>query len=235
MSLSNLTALVTGASKGIGAAVCRALAEEGATVFAMARSANLLADLEERSGCHPIVGDVTREADLARAVDVVSAESGGPPDLVVSSAGVFDLAPLAETPTEVLDRNLDVNLRGAFLLVRAVLPGMLERGSGLIVTVGSVAGRTAFPGNAAYSASKFGVRGMHEVLLEEIRGSGVRATLLEPGACDTPIWDDLEPDAREDLPDRGQMLRPRDVAEAVVFLASRPADVQVPLLLVQRA
>jgi NADP-dependent 3-hydroxy acid dehydrogenase YdfG len=112
---------------------------------------------------------------------------------------------------------------------------MLERGDGLIVNVGSVAGRKAFPGNAAYSASKFGVRGFHEVLLEETRGTGVRATLLEPAATDTSLWDALDPDADPGLPNRDAMLTPDDVAEAVLFVATRPPHVRIPVLQIERA
>jgi NADP-dependent 3-hydroxy acid dehydrogenase YdfG len=97
-----------------------------------------------------------------------------------------------------------------------------------------VAGRKAFPGNAAYSASKFGVRGFHEVLLEELRGTGVRATLVEPAATDTPIWDPMDPDADPNLPPREAMLRPEDVAEAVSFVVTRPEGVQIPFLPIER-
>ena len=111
---------------------------------------------------------------------------------------------------------------------------MLTRGSGNIVTVGSVAGHQPFPGNAAYSASKFGVRGMHEVLSEELRGTGVRATLVEPGATDTSIWDAYGPDERADLPSRAAMLSVDDVTEAVLFAATRPAGVRIPLLRIEK-
>ena len=114
-------------------------------------------------------------------------------DVLVNAAGVFDLAPVTDTSDAVLNRNLDANLKGAFNVTRAFLPAMLAAGSGLVIQVGSVAGWRAFPENGAYSASKYGLRGFHEVLLEEIRGTGVRACLLEPGAVDTPIWDPLAP------------------------------------------
>jgi NADP-dependent 3-hydroxy acid dehydrogenase YdfG len=133
------------------------------------------------------------------------------------------------------DDHMAVNLRGTFLVVRALLPAMLGRGDGLFVNVGSVAGRRAFAGNASYSASKFGVRGFHEVLLEEIRGTGVRATLLEPAATDTPLWDVVNRAASPGLPERSAMLDPDDVAEAVLFVATRPATVRIPLLQIERA
>ena len=159
---------------------------------------------------------------------------GGPPDLVVNAAGVFDMATMADTSIELFDRALGANLRGPFLVIRALLPAMLTRGSGSIITVGSVAGHQALPGNSAYAASKFGVRGMHDVLSEELRGTGVRATLVEPGATDTSIWDAYRPDERADLPSRSAMLSVDDVAEAVLFAATRPAGVRVPLLRIER-
>ncbi|MDH3424228.1 MAG: SDR family NAD(P)-dependent oxidoreductase, partial [Gemmatimonadota bacterium] len=115
-----------------------------------------------------------------------------------------------------------------------VLPGMLERGSGTVVSIGSVAGRKAFPGNAAYSASKYGLRGLHEVLVEELRGTGVRATLVEPAATDTELWDPLDPEQNPELPSRTDMLRPEDVADAVLFAVTRPEGVIVPVLQVER-
>jgi NADP-dependent 3-hydroxy acid dehydrogenase YdfG len=153
----------------------------------------------------------------------------------VNAAGVFGVEPLASETLSAFEAALAVNVRAPFIALRALLPGMLERGSGLFVNVGSVAGRNAFPGNGAYSASKFGLRGLHEVLLEEIRGTGVRATLLEPAATDTELWDPLDPDGDPGLPSRADMLRPEDVAEAVVFLATRPDHVRIPLLQIERA
>ena len=111
---------------------------------------------------------------------------------------------------------------------------MLERGSGHIVNVGSVAGRLAIPGNGAYSASKFGLRGLHAVLAQELRGTGVRCTLVEPAATDTALWDALNPDARSDLPRRGEMLRPEDVARAVLFAVTQPRGVELSHLAIRR-
>lgn len=227
--LAGRSALIAGASRGIGAAVARELAGAGARTTLLARSTETLEAVARETGGRALPADLSDASSVEDAVQRL-VDGGGGPDVVVNAAGVFDLAPLHDTDLETLDRNLGVNLRGAFLLVRAVLPAMLERGNGLIVNVGSVAGRKALPGNAAYSASKYGLRGMHEVLLEEIRGTGVRATLVEPGAVDTGIWDSLEPDDEPDLPSRDEMLEPRDVAEAVRFVATRGGDVQIPVL-----
>lgn len=228
-SLDGRCALVAGASRGIGAASARALAAAGARTVLLARSADALEELATELDGRALPADLSKEESLGPALERLGDEEGVP-DVVVNAAGVFDLSPLAETSTAVLDRNLEVNLRGAFLLLRGILPGMLERGSGTIVNVGSVAGRKALPGNAAYSASKFGLRGVHEVLQEEIRGTGVRATLVESGAVDTGIWDPMEPDARPELPSRHEMLGPEQVAEAIVFAATRPAGVRIPVL-----
>ncbi len=228
------TALVTGATGGIGEAIVRRLAADGFRVFAGGRRRQRLERLAADVGAVALPFDVTSATEAAGARTVVEGETGGLA-LLVNAAGVFDLAPVTDTSDAVLNRNLDANLKGAFNVTRAFLPAMLAAGSGLVIQVGSVAGWRAFPGNGAYSASKYGLRGFHEVLLEEIRGTGVRACLLEPGAVDTPIWDPLAPDSSPDLPGRGQMLRPDDVAHAVGFVAGLPAAVTVPLLRIERA
>ena len=225
---------VTGASRGIGAAIARSLAADEHRLVIGARSRDRLERLAEELGGTAVVVDVNDSRSVANAVDGVRDALGRAPDVLVNCAGVFDIAPLAATSDEALDRNLNANLRGPFLLTRAVLGDMLERGSGLVVNIGSVAGRQAFPGNAAYSASKFGLRGMHEVLLEEVRGTGVRATLIEPGAVDTEIWDPMRPDEDPGLPARADMLAASDVAEAVRFVVSRPSHVQIPLVQIAR-
>lgn len=233
--LQGRTALVTGASRGIGARVAERLAGAGARVWLLARSPTALAEVAARIGGKALVADVADAASLHGALDRFRHDAGGPPDIVVNAAGVFALAPVTRTTAESLDEQLAVNLRGTFLVVRALLPAMLERGSGLIVNVGSIAGRKAFVGNAAYSASKFGLRGFHEVLVEEVCGTGVRATLLEPSATDTSLWDSVDPDSDRTLPGRGSMLAPDDVAEVVLFVATRPDCVRIPLLQIERA
>jgi NAD(P)-dependent dehydrogenase (short-subunit alcohol dehydrogenase family) len=234
-ALAGQTALVTGASTGIGRAVAIALARTGAKVGVVGRTEAELKALSERIGGWALPCDVTDAAALHRTTARFEELAGGPPDLVVASAGVFSLAPAESLTVEELDRHLDVNLRGAILTVREVLPGLLRTGRGTLILVGSVGGRRGLRGNAAYAASKFGLRGFHEVLLTELKGSGVRTTLLEPAATDTPIWDPLDPDRDPKLPNRGDMLRPEDVAETVIFVATRPSGVQIPYLPIERA
>lgn len=231
--LRGRTALVTGGSKGIGLATAHALAAEGARIHVMSRDPSPAAAVCAESGGDLWAVDLADDAEVWVTIDAFVDATGGAPDIVVNSAGAFDVAPLKDTSVATFDRQIEVNLRGAFLIVRAVLPAMLDRGSGDLVQVGSVAGRRAFPSNGAYSASKYGLRGLHEVLLEEIRGSGVRATLMEPAATDTGLWDPLDPDSDPNLPDRNGMLRPSDVAEAIRFVVTRPRHVRVPLLQIE--
>jgi len=229
------SALVTGASRGVGACIAGRLSAAGARVWALARSLDALEALAARTEATALPADLTDDASVWDAMERLQDALGGAPDLVVNAAGVFSLAPCAEETVRSFDRHLAVNLRGPFLVIRSLLPAMLERGSGLIVNIGSVAGRRPLPGNTAYSASKYGLRGLHEVLLEEIRGSGVRATLLEPAATDTSAWDALDPDADPGLPDRADMLSVDDVAEAVLLVATRPPTVRIPVLQIERS
>jgi NADP-dependent 3-hydroxy acid dehydrogenase YdfG len=122
---------------------------------------------------------------------------------------------------------LDANLVAPFRFVHAFLGAMRARGSGHVVTIGSIADRVAFPENGAYAASKFGVRGLHEVLREELRGSGVRATLVSPGPVDTALWDAVDPDNRPGFTPRARMLHPDDVAAAILYAVTAPPRVNV--------
>lgn len=233
--LSGRSALVTGASRGIGRVVAERLADAGARVWCLARSRGSIGELAGRIGGEALVADITDDVAVWDAIDDMTGTLGGAPDMVVNSAGVFGISLSWKETVQRFDELIAVNLRGTFLVNKAVLPAMLERGSGLIVNLGSVAGRKAFKGNATYSATKFGLRGYHEVLLEELRGTGVRASLVEPGSTDTPIWDDLDPDENPRLPNRDDMLRAEDVADAVLFVATRPHTVSIPVLQVERA
>src|SRR5690606_5897663 len=112
-------------------------------------------------------------------------------------------------------RLLTSNVVGPYRLLQGLLPTLRRRQSGQVVTVGSIADRLALPGNVAYAASKFAARAIHQVMREELRGSGVRVSLVSPGPVDTTLWDAIDPDARSDLTPRARMLRPEAVADAV--------------------
>ncbi|HEU5209013.1 MAG TPA: SDR family oxidoreductase [Longimicrobiales bacterium] len=224
-------ALVTGGSRGIGRATAAALASAGAHVTIVARGEEALAR------CAQTLGVEARAADVADEASVVSlAESlERVPDVVVHAAGAFGLEPLATTSAATFDRMIAVNLRAAFLLMRAFLPGMRERDSGHFVSIGSIAGRVPLPGNGAYAASKFGLRGLHAVLNTELRGTGVRATLVEPAATDTPLWDTIDRAAHPGLPERAAMMQAEAVADAVVYAVTQPAAVAVRNIILERS
>ena len=234
-ALAGKTVLVAGASRGIGLAVAREMVRAGAWVGMVARGQDDLSRAAAEAGGHAIPADVSSPSGAHALSAYVTELLGDAPDVVVHSAGAFAIRPIAETSPDEFDAMLAANLRGPFLLARAFLPLMLQRGHGQLVLMGSVAGRTAFAGNGAYSASKFGLRGLHEVLLQELRGTGVRATLVEPAATDTPLWDAIDPDTRPDLPDRSAMLRPEDVARVVLFAAEQPRHVLIPYVAVHAA
>jgi 3-oxoacyl-[acyl-carrier protein] reductase len=233
-ALSGRTALVTGAGRGIGRAAALALSGAGARVGLVARSREVLEELAMETGGWSLPCDVSDRRALEGLAPRFREAAGDPPDILVTAAGVFSLSGIDAFPAQDLDDALEVNLKGSALLVRALLPDLLERRSGTLVLIGSVAGRRALPGNAAYAASKFGLRGFHEVLLEELRGTGVRATLVEPSATDTSLWDPLDPDGNPALPNRAAMLRPEEVAEGILWVATRPPGVQVPFLPMER-
>ncbi len=236
-ALAGRTALVTGASRGIGLATARALATAGARVALLARSADALRGAADAigGGALAVPCDVRDARALDGAVAHVRAAFGGAPDVLVNNAGAFTLAPVAETPADAFTAALDANLVAPFRLVRALLPELLARGRGHVVTVGSIADRHAFPENGAYAASKFGLRGLHEVLRAELRGTGVRASLVSPGPVDTPLWDPIGPDDRPGFTPRAQMLSADAVARAILFAVTAPDELNVDELRLTRA
>lgn len=223
--LAGTVAVVTGASRGIGLAVATALEQRGARVVRAARSLTA-AQTARRLDISCDITDPDQVAALAHRTQLVF----GAPGIVVGSAGSFSLATLERTEPADFTAQLAANLGGPFLLARAFLPIMKQAGGGRFITLGSIADHQAFPENAAYGASKFGLRGMHEVLRAEYRDTGVLCTLVSPGPTDTSAWDAIDPDHREGFTPRSRMLRPDDVADAVVWVASRPRHVDVDWL-----
>lgn len=211
---------------GIGRATVGALAGAGCRVIGLSRSGSPRG-VQKGAGQASVIVDLADPVAVARAVDAVLDELGGAPDILVNNAGAFTIAPVDATPPETFARMLALNLAAPFQLIRAFVPGMRVRGRGHLVTVGSIADHVAFPGNAAYAASKFGIRGLHEVLRAELKGSGVRATLVSPAAVDTALWDDLDASTRTEFPAPAEMLAAEDVADAILYAVTRPRTVNI--------
>jgi NAD(P)-dependent dehydrogenase (short-subunit alcohol dehydrogenase family) len=223
--LAGRLAVVTGASRGIGAETAAALARTGARVVRVARSL----EAGKHDGFDDLPCDMSDPSAVARLAAVVLTEIGLP-DIIVSNAGVFDRIAFERASVEELQRQLAVNLVGPFALARAFLPAMQARASGLHISVGSIADHTGFPENSVYSATKYGLRGLHEALSAEYRGSGVRFTLVSPGPTDTGIWDSVGSHSTLPVRSRSDMLRATDVAEAILFVATRPSNVIIDWL-----
>lgn len=229
--LTGRTALVTGGSRGIGRAVAAALSGAGAQVVIVARGAEALARCAQTLGVDSRVADVADEESVASLAGSLPAV----PDIVVHAAGAFGLDSIEATSTVAFDQMIAVNLRAAFLLMRTFVPGMRARGSGHFISIGSIAGRVPLPGNGAYAASKYGLRGLHGVLDGELRGSGVRTTLVEPAATDTELWDAVDRAANPGLPEPAAMMQAEAVADAVIYAVTQPAAVAVRNILLERS
>ena len=208
--------LVTGASRGIGEAVARALAWRGAKVGLFARGREALEDLarelvypESGGAAIALPGDVTRPGDLVAAVERLEA-AFGPVWALVNSAGVGIFGPIWELSEDDWARVRATNLDGAFYAMRAVLPTMLREQRGTIVHIGSLAGRYAFAGGAAYNASKFGLLGLAEASLHDLRPRGVRVSTILPGSVNTTF--------SSDRADADWKIQPTDVAETVLYV-----------------
>jgi 3-hydroxy acid dehydrogenase / malonic semialdehyde reductase len=211
------TVVVTGASRGIGRAIARRLAREY-DVVATARDRGALDGLTAQIGreggrCNPLVLDLTRPDDVAAAL------SGLAVDVLVNNAGIMHKRPFLELTPQEWHEMVDVNLNALYHATRAVLPGMMARGRGHVVIIGSIAGRSAFVGGTCYTATKHAVMGFSESLLLEVRQSGVKVSVVMPGSVATDM------SAAE--PDSTWMLRAEDVAEAVAHVLATPPAVLI--------
>ena len=230
-----LSVLVTGASQGIGAAVARAFADrlgDGVRIALVSRTEAALDGVAEScralgAGAEVFPCDVTDDGAVeALGRDVT--DRLGVPDVLVNNAGLFEPGGFLETSPEAFRRQIDVNLTSAFLVTRAFLPAMLERGSGRVLMMGSVASVRGYPGGTAYGAAKHGLLGLARSLREETKGTGIGVTTLLPGATLTPSWDGV------DVPPE-RLMPPEDVARVAMEVATLSARSVVEEVLIRPA
>jgi 3-oxoacyl-[acyl-carrier protein] reductase len=214
-SLDGRVALVTGASRGIGAAIAQGLSERGVRLGLASRSGDDLG-LPDALAAPADVRDASALQSLADA----TADRFGRLDILVVNAGVGAYGPFLDLPAEQADEMIDVNVKGAINSVRAALPHLVRAGSADIVTIASEAGRRGLPNEAVYSASKFAQVGFTAALDHELREQGVRCTSICPGGVATDFA--MGQGRTPDMPALAGMMKPQDVAEAVIFVLTRP-------------
>jgi NAD(P)-dependent dehydrogenase (short-subunit alcohol dehydrogenase family) len=219
LRLAGQVAVVTGAGRGIGRAIATALAREGAMLVLAARSPaeleGVAREIREGGGRALAVPTDVRQEPQVEALGRRALGEWQRVDVLVNAAGAATFAPVTDSKVDDWDQMLAVNLRGAFLCCRAVLPAMTARRRGTIINIGSVVTSRSLTGSAAYTASKYGLLGFSRVLAEEMRPYGVRVGVLSAGATDTPLWD-----AVPGAPARERMLRAEQVADAALLMAT---------------
>jgi 3-oxoacyl-[acyl-carrier protein] reductase len=219
--LDGKVAFVTGASRGVGAAVARRLAEAGCAVGLASRTEDDLG-LGDRAVARAC--DVRDPAAVQAAVDA-TVEAFGRLDIVVANAGVGAYGPFLELDPEQLELMIDVNLKGTLYTARATLPHLVAAGGGDFLSLASVAGLRGFPHEAVYNASKFGQVGFTRSLDLEMREHGVRCTNIAPGGVATDFA--MGTGRTPDMPELAGMMTAEDVAEVVLFTVTRPRRIRL--------
>ena len=222
MQITNSTAVVTGATTGIGRAIALALGERGASVAVCARNQQaveqMVGELESRGvTATGLACDVSDEQAIARFAEHVHQQFGHV-DALVNNAGIGHLGEFLDLTTDQIDETFAVNVRGLMLVTAAFLPRMLEREIGHIVNVASLAGRNGFVGGTVYGASKHAVMGFSKSLMLEVRDKNIRVVAICPGTVETPFFEK----AGIDLQNTDKVLQPEDVAATVVAALELP-------------
>ncbi len=229
MPTERRTAIVTGASRGIGAATARALDRNGVRVALVARDSDDLRAVARELACDPIVlpadlGEPDAPTDVAHA----AIDAFGAVDILVNNAATAARLPTVDTDAELIDRMLAVNVRAPLLLVAAVIPSMIARGGGVVVNLSSVSGLVGTPNRAAYAASKGALDAVTRSLAIELGPHGIRVNAIAPGVVDTALWAKNKdvPGVVETIERQTPLRRwatPEDIADAIVLLTSDAA------------
>lgn len=226
MQLTNKTAIITGAGKGIGKSIAIALAKEGVNLGLIARTATDLESLQSSLQTEHSVKVFIATADISNQQEAEAAvlklqEQLGSVDILINNAGIAQFGTLMDMEPSTWERIIQVNLMGTYYVTRAALPFMLEQNSGDIINVASTAGERGFATGSAYCASKFGLLGLTESLLQEVRKSNIRVVALTPSTVAT----DLAVNAGLKIGDEDRMMQPEDVAELALAALKLPSRV----------
>jgi NADP-dependent 3-hydroxy acid dehydrogenase YdfG len=218
-SLNNKTAIVTGASRGIGKAIALSLAKAGVKVVLAARQQTDLESakteiLKNGGQCIAVQADVAKEADIDHLIEKTT-DAFGTVDILVNNAGFGIFSKVAATSVKDFDGMMNVNLRGVFLCCRGVLPTMIRQKGGAIINIASLAGKNSFVGGATYSATKWGLLGFSRSLMLEVRDYNIRVVAICPGSVNTSFSDHSK--------DSEKIIQPQDVADTVLFALTMPA------------
>ncbi len=226
--LNGRTALITGATGGIGAEVAKALHSQGAEVVLTGTRQNalddLMADLGER--CHALTANLSDREAVAGLADQAAEKTGKPVDILVNNAGITRDGLMMRMKDEDWDAVMEVNLNAAMILSRAVLRGMMKNRWGRIIQMSSIVGYTGNPGQANYAAAKAGMTGFTKALAAEVASRGITANVIAPGFISTPMTDALTDDQKANLLGNvpaGRLGEAREIAAAVAYLASEEA------------
>ena len=215
------TALVTGGSRGIGAEIVRRLRAQEMRVYALARQSDALDALCAETGA------IALPVDLGETARLETALSGLAPDILINNAGIITgTGPLHTLDALAIDRMVAINVTAVLQTLRIVLPGMIERGHGDVVLIGSIAGRYPLPGMSVYGTTKAAIRALANSLRLDLHGSGIRVTEVAPGRVETDITLDLMGGDREAMREalfaRYQASQPGDIADAVMAALAMP-------------
>jgi NAD(P)-dependent dehydrogenase (short-subunit alcohol dehydrogenase family) len=232
--LNEQVAIVTGASRGIGKAICLALAKEGAAVVLAARALNKLRETAEQvtavGGKAEIVFTDVAEEESIKNLAKLTNDRFGRLDILVNNAGITHSAELEQTATKDWDRLFNINTRAPFILCRETLPLLKKAPKAYIINVCSIVGVKCYPLQSAYTASKHALRGMTKSLAEELRGSNVKVHLICPGGIDTDMIRIIRPDIK-----RQDLMQPEEIAELVLYLVTHKGNAVIDELHIRRA
>lgn len=235
MRLADKVAIVTGGSQGIGEAIAKRYANEGANVAILNRNADkanrVVRDIEEAGGTAACFAcDIANVASINSAV-AAARDRFGDINILVNNAGAYLMTPIGGTDETAVDQMLDVNIKGVFFLCQAVLPDFQRKGGGVIINIGSIFGNTGFPGSAIYCATKGAISLITKTLALELRDRNVRVNSIAPGWIETPLNEDYRA-TNEEFMRRAQerfggthpWMKPEELTGSAVFLATEDAS-----------